>query len=119
MGVYQNETENPHDTTARPFECGDVSRISGVPVVRPLSVSKPRSLDQPMSFNIVLGIIDPGGCWVSLEDLESGEYDRPRGRSHGRENAIAAVSDVHWRSGDRFVVLEVLQGYDPPAILGG
>ena len=72
-----------------------------------------------MSLNIVLGVVDPGGSWESLENLESGEYDRPRRRGHCGENTVAAVGDVHWRSGDRFIVLEVVQGYDPTAVLGG
>ena len=72
-----------------------------------------------MSLDIVLGIINPCSCRVSLEDFESRKYDRTRRRSHGGENAVAAVGDVHWRSGDRFVVLEVIQGYDPTAVLGG
>ena len=100
-----------------PFECGDISRISGVSVIRPLSVAKPRSLNQSMGLDVVFGIVDPGSSWVSLKDLESGKYDRTGRRSHGGENAVASVGNVHWRTGDRFVVLEVVQGYDPTASL--
>jgi len=118
MGVCQPGTEIGILNPIPPFECGDISRVSRVTVIGPLSVSKPRSLNQPMGLNIVFGIVDPGCCWVSLKDLESGEHDRTRRRSDGGENAVASVCDVDWRTGDRFVVLEVVQGYDPTASLG-
>jgi len=102
----------------QPFNCRDVGSISGVSVVRPLSITKPRGLDKPMSRDVVLGIIDLGGCWVYFEDLESGKHNSTGRRSDGGENAVATVGDVHRCSGDRFVVFEVLQGYDPTVCLG-
>ena len=119
MGECQHETEALDATFDQLFKCGDVSSISGVAEVRPLPVSEPCSLNQPMSLKIVLGIVGLGGCRVSLKDLESREHDGTRRRGHGGENAVAAVGDVHRCTGDRLVVLEVVQGYDPTAILGG
>jgi len=63
-----------------------------------------------MSSDIVLGIVDLCGCWISFEDFESGKHNSTRRRSNGGEDAVAAVGDVHRCSGDRFVVFEVLQG---------
>ena len=99
----------------QPFKRGDVSGISRVSVVRPLPITEPRGLDKPMGRDIVLGIADPGASRVPFEDFEGGKHDSTRRRSDCRENAIAAVGDVHRRSGDRFVALEVFQGHDPAA----
>ena len=71
-----------------------------------------------MGCDIVLGIVNLGGCWVSFEDLESRKHNSTRRRGNGGENAVAAVGDVDRCSGDRFVVFEILQGYDPTACLG-
>jgi len=71
-----------------------------------------------MSCDVVLGIVDLGGCWVCFEDLESRKHNSTGRRNDGRKNAVAAVGDVHRCSGDRFVAFKVLQGYDPTVCLG-
>jgi hypothetical protein len=65
-------------TTTPPLKCGDVNCISGVSIIRSLSVSEPRGLDQPVNRDIILGIVDLGGCWVSFKDLECGKHDSAR-----------------------------------------
>jgi len=116
VGGHEHQTKkSPSLTVTQPFKCGDVGSISGVSVISPLSVTEPRGLDKPMSREIVLGVIDLGGCWVSFEDFESGKYNSARRRGNGGKNTVAAVGDVYRCSGDRFVVFEVLQGYDPAA----
>ena len=74
-----------------------------------LPVTEPRGLDKSMSCDIVLGTVDPGASRVSFEDFESGKHNSTRRRGDDRENAIAAVDDIHRRSGNHIVVLKVLQ----------
>jgi len=97
------------------FKCGDIGSVGRVSVIRLLSVTELRGLDKPMNRDVVHEIADLGSCWVSLEDLENGEHNGTRRRSHCGKNAVATVGDVHRYSGDRCVALEVLQGYDPLA----
>lgn len=78
-GCVLARDEIPSDhTSSPPFKYGDVSRESRVPVIRPLPVPESRSLDQPVSLDVVLGIVDLGGRRVSLEDLESRKDDSTR-----------------------------------------
>ena len=42
-----------------------------VPIVHSLPVSKSCSLDQPMSRDVAVGVVDLGGCWPCFQDLEN------------------------------------------------
>ena len=104
-------------TVTQPFKGRDVRIIRGVPVPRPLPVSKPSGLDQPMSGETVRGVVDHGGSRPRFKYFESRKHDGTGGRGNGGVNAVPAIGDVDRRPGERGVVPKVLQGYDPATCL--